>query len=213
MTSDKEIKKSTKFLLKRISRKLQKALIPRYQKTLVFEQSLVARPLKEPKIEGLHFKVLKDPEEMETLIEQRESWYRDTVTVWLNDGNLCFATEYKERIISCIWACPRKVYISDTEYTLKGGRDIVPMLDGWTSPKFRGLGVYTFTLDRCFDYLRKELGYKYAWIHISSKNRISLLVHKKFNVDKLVMTITLIKLFGLKYHRKNEFEFNDSKTR
>jgi RimJ/RimL family protein N-acetyltransferase len=176
-------------------------MAPRYQKILIFEQPL-AQSLRLPNLsQDIEFKVYMESSQIETLINQRESWYRSLAEVRFQDNNLCFVGEYRDKIISCLWTSFESVYLPNVEYTLHVEKRVVPLIDGWTAPEFRGKGTYNLIWNKCLEYLRNLGNYTSIYGFIQPTNERSLQVHKKIKLDNVILTVTLFKLFGVRFHK------------
>jgi len=174
---------------------------PKYQKLVVFEQSL-AEPLHSSNLQiDAEFKIGKNMNEIKTLIEQREHWYPSLAEKRFDDENICFVAEHEKKIICCVWTSFKDIYLPNVEYTLEVEKEVAPLIDGWTSLDFRGMGVYNFVWNNTLRYLREHSEYKKIYGFIQPTNKLSLMVHRRMNLEKVIVIITLIKIFGIRFHR------------
>jgi len=180
---------------------LTRKLAPRYQKLIVFERSL-NDPVHPSKIKlNIDFSIKQSIIEINSLIEQREQWYQKLAEKRFKQGNLCFVGECQDKIISCVWTSFGEVYLPNVKYTLKVPQDVVPLIDGWTSPEFRGKGIYNYVWNKCLEHLSDKSNYKRIYGFIQPTNESSLVIHKKMNLDKVIIIIKLFNFFGFKHHK------------
>ena len=174
---------------------------PKYQKLFVFEQFLSETPHPSRMKDDVDFQIKTNAKEIGSLIEQREHWYPSLAEKRFDDGNICFVAEHEKKIISCVWTSFNEVYLPNVEYTLRVEKEVAPLIDGWTSPDFRGMGVYNFVWNNTIRYLREHSEYKKIYGFIQPTNKLSLIVHRRMNLEKVIIIITLTKVFGIRFHR------------
>ncbi len=203
----KKIKKNgfKKYLKRRYLKNFLKNWTPKYHKVLVHEQSLLdILPAVKAKID-INLRFVNNVKEIENLIKQREHWYHVLAEKRFREQALCYIAETDNKIVGCMWIEFRDHYIPEIEYTLKIDKGSVFSLDGWTAPDFRGLNIFPYIRNELLKKLKEQGNYKRVIGVISLRNINSLRVQKKLDSAQIIMTISLIKIFGIKKHRKKSF--------
>lgn len=187
-------------MLKAIPRIISK-LKPKYQQLNVFEQSIsISFENEKPDI-AVDVRPFKTYEEIEDLVAQREKWYPSWVRKQFSGGNICFGAIYDGKIVCCLWTSFDQVHLPNVEYVLKVDRDTIPLIDGWTASEYRGKGIYKHVWSECLRYFRRDGKYQKVWGFIRPTNERSLSVHEKMELSKVIMTIFLVKVFGIRFHK------------
>ena len=179
------------------------ALKYKYRKdaVLVVGQSLL-KPLSKlkPKID-VKVRIINNIDGLKHVIEHHGSWYVSWAQKRLEEGNLCFGADYNGKIISTVWTSFEEVFLPDVEFTLKAKNGVIPLLGAWTSPDFRGQGIYPSVWNECCKFLIKEKHAKRVWGFIHPSNISSFRVHRDLHCDTIDMVIILNKFLGIKKHR------------
>jgi len=178
-------------------------LLPSYNKIYIFEKKV--GKLDKVSFEDIELSLITKKEDLQSLINQRDYWYDHWSSSRFQEGNLCFALKKENKIRSCLWTSFNKVYLPTVHYNLFVKEDIVPLLDGWTSPNYRNKGYYSKVLKFALDYLSKEDKYKKVYFFIRPDNLLSLKIHKDLEV---VLEISTYRLFGINYTKKKRISSN-----
>jgi len=186
--------------LKIYYKKLLEIIIPKHKKLLIFEIDLTKFTRELDQRKNLRIKIAKNIKEIESFIRKREDWYYDYAKSLFEKGNLCFVGKINNKIVSCLWTSFNEAYYSEIEYLLHVDKDTVPLVDGYTLPEYRNMGIYGMAWNSCISYFQGKPEYNKIYIPIVSSNIRSLLVHKKLKLEHIIMKITLLKIFGLRKH-------------
>ncbi len=183
-------------VLKNIKRSFS-SLKPSFERMYVLEQSLNSLELTKSKSD-LDLITGSKIEDVESLIVQRPQWYRNWAQKRFDEGNVCFGLAKDNKIVSCIWTSYESAYLPNVDYNLILPKEIVSVLDGWTSPAYRKQGLYSSVMEHCLDYFRKHSNYVGVYFFIRPENLISLSIHKHLEV---VFYIRLMKIFPFKFRK------------
>jgi RimJ/RimL family protein N-acetyltransferase len=191
--------KGIKHYLKIILKKLLIIMVPGYKKLFVFE-ILLSEYKSIGGMDNIVLKVVRDIDEIMPFIRKREEWYLNHSRDLLMKGNLCFVGEVDNQVACCVWTSYNEVYLSEIKYRLKVDKNIVPLIDGYTLPQYRGLGIYKAVWDYCIKYFQAQPGYEKIYGFIASSNKRSLKVHKKLRLENIVIIITYLRILGIKFY-------------
>lgn len=186
--------------LRFVVKKLLVAMVPKFRKLYVFELDVSKFCEQFSQRQGIDVEVIRNLDEMITFIKEREPWYYAYAKGLMEKGNLCFVGKIDNRIVSCVWTSFNEVYLSDVEYLLRVNARTVPLIDGYTLPEYRKMGVYSMVWRRCIEYFQKDPRYTRIYGFITSSNLGSLVVHRKLELMHVIMQITLLRIFGIRKH-------------
>jgi len=193
-------KKGILFYLKLCFRKLIRTIIPKYQKLFVFEIDLSKYSRELNTKRNITVEIAKNIKEIESFIKEREVWYYNYANALFKKGNLCFIGKINKKIVSCLWTSFNEVYLSDVEYLLHVDREVVPLIDAYTLPEYQNMGIYGIVWNFCIRYFQNKPEYKKIYGFITRSNKRSLLVHKKLKLQRIIIEISLFRIFGIKKH-------------
>jgi len=173
----------------------------KYGRIYVLEMPLVPRATK-VNDGGYDVKTVSDLSELTTLVERRETWWRAAVEQRFANGDLCFVAKDHGQAIACLFATFSNVrlpLIHDAPYSLPLDNETVGLIDSYTLPEYRGKGVYSSVFEACLIYFagtrfRRVRGF------IHPDNVHSMKVHQKLGLDRIVLVITSVGLFGVRRH-------------
>ncbi len=168
----------------------------------VLEQSLSNLKTKEPK-SGLEYKIGKSLDDIASLVVQRPRWYKNWAKKRFSEGNYCYSVFADGKIVSCIWTSFDSAFLPNVDYNLILPKNIVSVLDGWTSPDHRKLGYYSAAMNFCLTNLKRKTDYQGVYFFIRPENIISLSIHKNL---KVVLYLRLFKILNLKFRKKVEMD-------
>jgi RimJ/RimL family protein N-acetyltransferase len=174
------------------------------QKMLVHEQLLSPAIHVEPTNIPISFKFASSISELKSLIDQREEWYCDYATKKINEGCECYYGIVEDQIVCCMWIAYNNLYMPEVEYLFQIDNKAAFTFDGWTAPNFRRKGIFSHLRLRCLNELKEKKSCKRVIGHILCSNKASINVQKKLNAAYIIMTITLVKVIGMKIHLKDE---------
>ena len=149
----------------------------------------------------VNIRIVDNVNDLGHVMKHHGSWYRSWAQERMEEGNLCFGADYNGKIISTVWTSFDHVFLPYVEYNLNAREGIIPLIGGWSSPDFRGQGIYPSVWNECCKFLIEKKNAKRTWAFIQPTNIISFIVHKKFFCDRVDMIIQLKKLFGFRKHR------------
>jgi len=183
---------------------LRNFLRPKWQRLFIFESPLggiipneYSNDIKVELLRGVDDKLL-------SFANRRGAWYLTQTKDLFLKGNICFSAVIDGKMASCLWTSFNEVYLPDIEYTIKTPPEVVSLIDGYTLEEYRGKGLYKILWNDCLNYLVKIKKYTKIYGFINNKNKRSLNVHDKLNLNKIIYDITLLKLFGIRIHIKNK---------
>ena len=175
-------------------------LVPRYEKVLLHEQSLLDElPKIKPKIK-IRLRHAKSIKEIDKLIAKRPAWYYNLAEHRFQEKSRCYIAESNNEVIGCMWLEFNNYYLSNVEYNLELDNESVASIDGWVDPEYRGLNIFPFIRIEILKQLKAQGKYKRVIGLISSTNIASINVQKKLDLAKIFMTVSLIKVFGIRKH-------------
>jgi len=177
-----------------------KIIKPKYGRLFVFELDLAQLPQRSKQKGDVRVEVIKSIEEIASFVKEREKWYYEYAKDLFEKGNLCFVGKADNKIVSCVWTSFHEVYLPDVEYVLHVGDNIVPLIDAYTLPAYRGMGIYKIVWNECIEYFQNSHKFSRIYGFIVPSNTRSLTVHKNLKLERIIMTITLLRIFGIRKH-------------
>jgi len=193
------------YYIKIYFKKLFKILIPKYEKLFIFETHLKKFKGKSGLRENVKIEIAKNIKEIESFITKREYWYYNHAKSLFEKGNLCFVGKINNKIASCLWTSFNEVYLPNIEYLLHVDKDTVPIIDGYTLPEYRNMGIYGMVWNSCGSYFQEKPEYNkiYNFRHPSDIRNLEIDKHLKLKHRvriSPIMKITLVKIFGIRKH-------------
>jgi RimJ/RimL family protein N-acetyltransferase len=180
-----------------ISRKIQKL---RFEYGRLFVLEIVLRPSSDIFEDyGHQIEIASGPDDLNTLIDQREKWFGEVILQRFSEGDICFIAKRNGEAIGCIFATFNSVYLPIVEYELPLDNETVGLIDGYTLPEFRGKHVYSSVFNACVDYFSKT-DFRRVYGFIIPNDVRSLKVHQKLGLNKIVFDITMIRFLGIRKH-------------
>jgi len=183
---------------------LHKFILPRWQRLFVFE-SLLGDIIPNEHNNYIEVKILREMDDKLLLFANRRgSWYPTQAKDLFSKGNICFVAVIDGKIASCLWTSFNEAYLTDIEYTIKTPPDVVCLIDGYTLEEYRGKGLYKILWSDCLNYLVNTNKCTKIYGFVNNKNKRSLKVHDKLDLNKIIFDITLLKIFGIRIHLKKK---------
>jgi len=125
----------------------------------------------------------------------------DTVLEWLRKGERCFIAEHETKIVSFVWAGYGNVFIPELQMSIPLNENEFYMYNGLTLSQYRRYGLQKEIISYMLNFHR-ENGFKTMMVSTSIHNTAAIgVVKSKFKGEKK-MIITLIRLFGIPFHKK-----------
>jgi RimJ/RimL family protein N-acetyltransferase len=184
--------------------KTRKLLIPRFRTTYIFESIIDEHPQIKYS-EDFEIQVISHMNEMlREFARIRGPWYIQQAETLFSSGNVCFVAINNGKIVSCLWTSYKIVHLTEIEYKLTVADNIVPLIDGFTIDEFRGKGIYKILWEECNNYHFKQGTYSKIYGFINPVNKRSMKVHEKLNLNKIIIVITMMKIFGIKMYFKRK---------
>ena len=120
------------------------------------------------------------------------------------DGSICLIALDRERIACFAWISFEDEFESNAQVKVKLGEKEAYCFDAYTMQEYRNSGLHTAIFTKRLMYSRDK-GYKKVLTLVQNKNVYSIKTVKKvgFRGKKIV---TLVKLFGLKFHIWRKFK-------
>ena len=174
--------------------------MPKYKKSFIYEIDLTQFKGKSDQRKNVRIEIAKNIKEIESFIKKREDWYYDYAKSLFEEDNLCFVGKIDNKIVSCLWTSFNVLYISEIEYLLHVDKDTVPIVDGYTLPEYRNMGIYGMVWNSFMNYFKGRSEYNKIYGSIAPSDIRSLEVHKKLKLEHIVMKVTLLRIFGFKKH-------------
>jgi hypothetical protein len=179
---------------------IQPRLIPGCKKLIIFE-SMLNKKYPDVKLkEGIEIDIVKNAEELRDFSKLRGDWYFDYAKDTLSKGNYCFVARVNGKIVSCLWTAFNQYYFKEIQYNFKVEKNIAPLIDAYTLDEYRKMGLYKILWYYCINFLIDLNKYDRIYGPILYKNKRSLLVHSKLDLNKVVMKIIMIKGLGFRFH-------------
>ena len=188
------------YYLKIYYKKLLKIIIPKYKRLFILEMDLRQFEGKSNQRKNVKIEIAKNIKEIESFIKKRGDWYYYHAKSLFEKGNICFVGKINNKIVSCLWANFNEAYFSHIEYLLHLNKDTVHTMDAYTLPEYRNMGIYNMIWNSCINYLKEKSEYTRIIGGIVPSDVRSQKVHKKLELEHIIMKITLLKLFGFKKH-------------
>lgn len=182
-------------------------VIPKYGEIYVFEFGFADFKKESNQRKDVAVGIARDIEEILHFVKSREKWYYDYAKRLFEKGNLCFYGVYNNRIVSCVWTSFNESYIPNVEYTFRTRACEVSLIDGFTLPQYRGMHIYTVVWNACIKYLKGTGKYNKAYGFVMPSNRHSLAVHRQLRLERIVMRIKLLRIFGVRWHFKKRYTY------
>jgi hypothetical protein len=190
--------------VKHLIKKIMRNLPPKYERLFMFEFNLT-EPVEQIVDKSIIVGRLDTYSEiMDEFAEKRGDWYKDQAKDLFSKGNICFAAIIDGKIASCLWTSFNEVFLPDVEYKLKTPPNIAPLIDGYTLDEYRGKGLYKILWNDCLNYLISSKKYIKIYGFINNKNKRSIKVHDKLNLNKIILDIQLFRILGIKIHIKKK---------
>jgi len=198
-------KKGIIWYLKIYYKKLLKVLIPKYEKLFIFEVDLKKFTRKSDQRKNVKIEIVKNIKEIKPFIERREDWYYHHAKSLFEKDNLCFVGKINDKIVSCLWTSFNEVYLPNIEYLLHVDKDTVPLIDAYTLPEYRNMGIYGMVWNSCINYFKEKPEYTKIYGFRVPSNIRNLEIDKHLKLKHQVrvspiMKVTLLKIFGLRKH-------------
>ncbi len=182
-----------------IFKKFKVIAVPKYDKLYVFEILLsdIGAITYDKKIK---VRIARKIDDIASLIQKRETWFQGQARSLFDQGNLCFVAEIDGQIVSCLWTSFHEVYLPDVKYLLRVTHDVVPLIDGFTLEEYRGGGIYKSLWNYCLEYFKNLEGFNKIYGFIMPINKSSLIVHEKLQLNKIILVIKYLRVFGFSFH-------------
>jgi GNAT superfamily N-acetyltransferase len=89
-------------------------------------------------------------------------------------------------------------------YKLEADEKTALLIDGYTLSEHRGKGIYKAVWNYCLEYLRSRGDLDRIYGFILVKNKRSLIVHRKLQLQDIILVITYLRIFGVNLHFKKK---------
>ncbi len=114
-------------------------------------------------------------------------------------GDLCFAVEKGDRIVSVLFATFHHIRLEHVHYDLSFPKDVFGIVDAYTLPEFRGQRLYEVVFRNCVNaFWNTEFHTIYGFI--PPDNLVSLLAHKRLGLDHIILQISMRQRWGVRHH-------------
>jgi hypothetical protein len=160
-------------------------------------------------------RVVSNISELDDFIDERKkeepninlAKYRKQIIKRFENHSNAYVYESDGKIVSAVFACPKSEYCNAINYKFVLPENVCGIVDGYTLKKYRGNSYYKILYSYAFSHLA-DTGFGKGWFWIVPHNKSSLIVHKKVGLEFGIRKITLIQRFGLRWHVKNNLQFN-----
>ena len=177
-----------------------KKLFPKYRKIFVLELELARFSGKSNLRKDVKIEIAHSTEEIISYIEERGDWYYNFAEKLFSKGNLCFVGKINNEIASCVWTSFNETWLPNVEYMLYVDKDVVPLIDVYTLPKFRNAGILSAVWSSCLKHLQQNPNYSRIYECIEPSNTRSLEVHRKLGLERIIIEIRLFRILGIRKH-------------
>jgi len=121
-------------------------------------------------------------------------------------GRVCFIALDKDKIAYYRWASLENEYESNFDFTIQLNRNEAYIFDAFSQPQYRRCGLHIAITNKALIYIKSQ-GYKRVQVVVYANNTFARKTLAKVGFQGK-QTVTLVTLFGLKYHLWREFKGN-----
>ncbi len=139
-------------------------------------------------------------EDLNDLINIRGDYWGESASTRISSGEICFVAKIDGKDVGCLWATFNHVWIPWVGYNLVLDDVTVGATDAYVVPEWRGKGIYTQLYSSFIDHFYK-LKYSRFFGFIGPDNALSIAVHNKLGMSKIVMEIQARRFFGIMVHK------------
>lgn len=162
-----------------------------YEKTFVYETKLSKGCFKTRNRAGVNVRLAQNDDILRLAIKFKK-FRGGKAEKRLKVGHLCFIAEKNGNIVNYTWVCFNETFIDELERKIRIGSDSAYRYDGYTVPKYRGMGILPTVLTKATDHLFQN-GIKKIYDFVTSANLPSQRSLSKIGSRKMG-EVTLIRL-------------------